>query len=55
MSATDDMLGIMPPIIVAGAVTSLAKTMFPDDKRKSKGEWRKKRNKKLNKTVAKYL
>lgn len=30
MTATDEMLGIMPPIIVAGAATNLAKTMFPE-------------------------
>jgi hypothetical protein len=31
MTATDEMIGIIPPIVVAGAVTKLASTMFPSE------------------------
>lgn len=40
MTATDEMLGIMPPIIVAGAATNLAKTMFPEQMKKEKTKTR---------------
>ena len=71
MSATDDMLGIMPPIIVAGAVTKMAGSMFPDKKTRTVTKVRyvtkvkkvvakrkkvhAKRVKAIKKTVKKYL
>jgi len=33
MTATDDMIGIIPPIVVAGAVTKMASTMFPSNEK----------------------
>jgi hypothetical protein len=33
MSVTDDMLGILPPLIVAGAVTKMASSAFGNEKK----------------------
>jgi hypothetical protein len=33
MSVTDDLIGIIPPIIVAGAVTKMASSAFGNEKK----------------------
>lgn len=62
MSATDDMLGIIPPIVVAGAATQMANTMFGKQKTKvvykyksKKKTKRKTRSTKSKSSVKKYL
>ncbi len=70
MSATDEIIGIIPPIVVAGAVTSMTKSMFGNGEAKKqrvvyKTKIKKvyvkrqkahaKRVQKIKKTVKRYL
>jgi hypothetical protein len=53
MGASEDMLGIMPPIIVAGAVTKMASSMFGSGKEKTRTVYKTKYVKKAKKVEAK--
>jgi hypothetical protein len=70
MGASEDMLGIMPPIIIAGAATSMTKSIFGSgDEKKQRVVYRTrvkkvyakrkkvhaKRVRNIKKTVKKYL
>ena len=53
MSATDDMLGIMPTIVVAGAATKMADSMFGSGKAKTRTVYKTRYITKVKKVVAK--